>query len=909
MAKSLQGLQTNFTAGELSPRLWGHVDVSKYKNGIKTGKNAYCLPHGPIVRRSGTKYISSVKTHSSEVKLVRFQFNQENAFILEFGHLYIRFYKDGGQVLSGGVPYEVTTTYTEAEVQDLTYTQFGRILYLAHGDHAPASLTFTDDADWTLETIFFYPPSTDEDGFRPVATLTPAATTGLGINFTASAAVFLPADVGRQLHNLVGAGKASIVSYTSTTVVVCDILEDFPSTSAIASQSWKMDLSPIAKLEVDNAGTGTTCRVRSFYTNSFRGPDLVVSGITQANPGVVTTSTNHNLVDGDKIELKSIQGMAQFNNTIWGVNVLSATTFSLTTVTGTEVDTTIYTAYVANSGIARKVFADITISAFRAADVGRYILINGGIGLVTSQAASSATMELQKSLNSLSATSAWSLEQEAWTATKGYPRIVALHQQRVWYGGTEDKSQTIYGSAPAIFDAMGVGALDDDAIQFDLASSEVNQIQWMYSLRDNLIIGTSGAEITISSGVQAGPITPSSITAQSRTYSGSRLQQPIALENEVIYIQRSGTKLNSFRYNFEIDNFLSDDLTFLAEHMPRNGDGIKEIAYAQDPDRLLYAVLNDGTMMVGTYYRDQEVIAWTLYVTDGDFENVQTISTGLSDEVWVVVKRTINGATKRYVERFDGTNMSQFGDNNIEIFSDCALTLSLPLPITGITQADPGVVTSVAHGLSNGDYIRMFEVGGMAEVIGQTYIVAGVTANTFQLTSTGGSNINTSSFTTYTSGGNVYKLFTTVTGLSHLEGKIVEIKADGASHAAKTVSSGSITLDQRCYNVTVGLGYDMQITTLKREFNLGLGSQQGQLVRHVHPILRVYKSALPTLNGEFLPARDPTDLMDNKVELMTDDIEYGSLYWSTNSELTLELSKPFPFVLLGIFGSLEAGVK
>lgn len=909
MTKTLQGLQTNFTSGVLSPRLWAHIDVSKYKNGLKTGINSYCLPHGPIVRRSGTVFINEVKTSSKEVKLIRFQFNQDNAYILEFGHQYIRFYKNGGQIQSGGSPYELSTTYTESEVQEITYVQFGRVIYIAHAEHPPASLTWTSDTSWVLEDVFFYPPPTDEDGFKPAATITPGATSGLSVTFTANGGVFLPADVGRQIHNLSGTGKASIISYTNNTTVVCDILENFPNTSAIASQSWKMDLSPIAKLEMDNSGTGTTSTLTSFYTDSFRGPAKSIATITRANPGVLTVSGGHGFTDGDKVELKNIQGMPPINNAIWAVKEINANDFSLLSSTGSEVDTTIYQPY-AGGGIARKVFADIFVDAFRSDDVDRYILINGGIGLVTEiPDAHTAKIELQKSLNAITSTSAWSIEEEAWTSTKGYPRVIALHQQRIWFGGTDNAPQTVWGSSPAIFDSIGVGGQDDDAISFDLAASEVNQIQWMYGLRDQLIIGTSGAEITIGSGVQAGPITSSSITADSRTYSGSKLQQPIALENEVLYIQRSGTKINSFRYNFEIDNYLSDDLVFLAEHLPRDGGGIKEIAYAQDPDRLVYAVLNDGTMMIGTYYRDQQVIAWTLYNTDGLFENIQTISTGINDEVWVVVKRTIDGSTKRYIERFDSVNMSQFGINNTEVFSDCALTLSLPKTVTGITKANPGVVTANSHGFSNGDQIKLFDIGGMEEVVGKTYVVANKTANTFELTTVSGSNVNTTTFTDYTSGGEVFKLFSTVSGLNHLESKSVEIKADGAAHATKIVTGGSITLDRPAYEVTVGLSYESEIHTLQREFNLGLGSQQGQPARWVHPILRLYRSCLPTLNGEFLPARTPQDLMDNKVELVTGDVEYGNLDWGTDSSLTITINKPFPFVLLGIFGMMEAGVK
>lgn len=904
MPKTLQGLQTNFTAGEISPRLHGHVDVSKYKNGLKTATNCTVLPHGPVKRRNGTKYIASVKTHTSKVRLIKFQFNQTNAYILEFGNNYIRFFKSAGQVLSGGVPYEVTTTYTEAQLPELTYVQFGTTIYIAHYAHAPAQLVWTSDAVWELSDLFFYPPATSEDGFKPAATLTPAATSGLGVNFTASAGVFLRGDVGRQLNNLVGTGVASIVSYTSATVVVCDILENFPNTSAIASQSWEMDLSPIAKLSTDQTSLGVTATVASFYTDNTRGPGVAISGITQASPGVITSAT-HNLVSGDKVEIKNVVGMTQLNNKIWTAEVLSSTTLSLKDATSTAVDTTTYTAY-ASGGTLKKVFTDTGLDVFRAADVDRFLVFNGGIGLVTSVTnAQEAKVELQKAMTSASDTSVWSIEQEGWTSTKGYPRVVALHQQRLWFAGTTTNPQTIWGSESGIFDSIAVGSAPSDAVQFDISTSEVNQIQWMYGLRSNLVLGTSGAELTVDSGAVAGPITPDSIVQESRSYNGSNLQQPVALESEILYVQRSGMKINSFRYNFESDNYISDDLTFLAEHLPRNGGGVKEMAYAQDPDRLIYAVLNDGSMMVGTYYRDQQVIAWTSYVTDGIFENVQTISTGANDEVWVCVKRTIGGATKRFIERFDVSA----GEDNLDGFSDSYLTYSLPKTITGITKANPAVVTSNTHGFSNGDRIKIIGVEGMTEVNGKTFLVANVAANTFELTTTAGVNINSTSYTTYVSGGEAHELITSVSGLDHLEGKTVQIKADGAAHADKVVTAGAVALDTYVYEVTAGLSYATNIITLNKEFNVGSGSQQGQPARWTRPIIRVYKSIFPTLNGEFQPARNPTDLMDNKIPLFTGDVEYGSLDWSTDAQLQLETDKPFPFVLLGIFGTLEAGIK
>ena len=148
-------IQTNFTAGQLSPRLHGRVDVNKYNNGLKTQKNAYSLPHGGVVRRGGFKYVAGVKTNAKKVRLVRFEFSITQAYIIEFGDQYIRFYKDNGQIQSGGSAVEVATPFLEAELFDLYFAQSADTLYIAHPSHAPRKLTRASDISWTLATLTF----------------------------------------------------------------------------------------------------------------------------------------------------------------------------------------------------------------------------------------------------------------------------------------------------------------------------------------------------------------------------------------------------------------------------------------------------------------------------------------------------------------------------------------------------------------------------------------------------------------------------------------------------------------------------------------------------------------------------------------------------------------------------------
>lgn len=145
-------LKNNFSIGELSPTLYGRSDTPSFQNGAQTLENCYPLTGGGVVRRAGTKYIATTKTAGKAVRLIPFVYSVTTAYMLEFGHNYIRFYKEGAVV---GAPYEVVTTYTETELFDLSYTQDENILYITHPDHEPAQLVYSGDTSWALSTISF----------------------------------------------------------------------------------------------------------------------------------------------------------------------------------------------------------------------------------------------------------------------------------------------------------------------------------------------------------------------------------------------------------------------------------------------------------------------------------------------------------------------------------------------------------------------------------------------------------------------------------------------------------------------------------------------------------------------------------------------------------------------------------
>jgi len=148
-------LQPAFSRGEISPRLWARADISHYALALKECTNFTVMRQGGLTRRTGTEFINEVKNSSQRVRLIDFVFSTEQAYVLEFGHLYMRVYANGGVVVSGGTPVEIATPYTEDQIFDLHYVQSADVLFVAHPAHAPRKISRTSDTDWTIETFAF----------------------------------------------------------------------------------------------------------------------------------------------------------------------------------------------------------------------------------------------------------------------------------------------------------------------------------------------------------------------------------------------------------------------------------------------------------------------------------------------------------------------------------------------------------------------------------------------------------------------------------------------------------------------------------------------------------------------------------------------------------------------------------
>lgn len=275
----LHTIQYSFNGGEVSELFLGRTDINRYFSSLGVCENYITLPKGGVTRRNGTQFIAEVKDSTKKVRLETFEFSVEQAYVLEFGELYVRFYQDLSRLEVVSVPVEITTPYLESQLFDLQFAQSADVLYVVHPSHPPAKISRLSATSFQYDVIKFRPAPLFEKLTDLNTTLTPGATTGTGVTFTAGSAVFLDADIDRQIVS--GTARAVITALgasSPSTTVTCTILSDFPSTSPIAAGSWFLDGSPAATLRVNNqnpVGAEVTLTLEREQSSK---PDLVTNG-------------------------------------------------------------------------------------------------------------------------------------------------------------------------------------------------------------------------------------------------------------------------------------------------------------------------------------------------------------------------------------------------------------------------------------------------------------------------------------------------------------------------------------------------------------------------------------------------------------------------------------------------------
>lgn len=253
------------------------------------------------------------------------------------------------------------------------------------------------------------------------------------------------------------------------------------------------------------------------------------------------------------------------------------------------------------------------------------------------------------------ASATWS--EAEWSGVRGWPHKNTFYEQRWITGPTITKKQTFWGSAlNGPLDFFSTTTDDDDPYEHKVRANRINTITWL-SPQSTLLIGTLGSEFK-ASGNNNGLLTASSPVIRSQTSFGSTGIRPVQVGNATIYVHQSKRRLYDIIFDFQVDAFDGDQLTLLAEHIFPVGTTITRIAFQQDPDNIVWIVTNTGKLISMTYLPKQEILAFAQHTIGGTATVVEDVmvlpnSTIGDDQVYIMVKRTINGATHRYIEYLD----------------------------------------------------------------------------------------------------------------------------------------------------------------------------------------------------------------------------------------------------------------
>lgn len=638
---SVNYLQTNFTAGVVSPRLYSRVDIAKYRNGCQVLQNFVVQRFGGIRKRGGTEYINEIKSSASPVRLIPFIFSITQAYILEFGDTYIRFYTNGGVVTSGGSPVEVTTPWDETEVWDLQFVQSADVLYITHPNYAPRTLSRTSATTFVLAEIEF------QDG--PYLELNETSTTLTPASYGAFVPVMTSATTPSGTVSDSGTGtdawklfdKDAQTEGTITTATAGWVQYQLASGAKCCDAYW-VQASSVYQIPddmptqwtVQGSNDGATWVVLDSQVNQtgwYIGERRFYEFSNEASFSYIRWS-----VSGGG------QGPASGNNTrlsTWEPNEspVTQTAFNLTASSTTGI----------NEG-----------QGFLTTDVGRHIRLLASDGVwrwckVISRSSSTVvTVKMYgHALPDLSPIINWHLG--AWSDETGWPACVGFYNGRLCFARTDTQPQSVWMSVVDDFTNFAISSPleDDDAITATITSESLNEIKWLAESTD-LFVGTTAAIRTIGPTASSAAFSPTNIRQKRETNFGASNIFPVRVGTTALYSGYYRKDLREISYSFELNGYVSQDMSILAEHIMAKS--VKQIAYAQNPDSVVWMAMDDGSLAGITYERDQEVVAFHTHVIGGTGVTVESVAsipgTG-NDEVWLVVKRTIGGGTKRYVER------------------------------------------------------------------------------------------------------------------------------------------------------------------------------------------------------------------------------------------------------------------
>lgn len=832
-------LWRSFAGGEITPELYGRADLTKFQTGLARCRNFIVLPHGPITRRPGFEQIIETKDSTRHSRLIPFTLGDDETYILEVGHQYMRFHTDGATLLEASKSI-VSVTQANPAVMEVTAHGWsnGNWLFLAVNGMTPLNGRFVKIANVTTDTFELrdlagnnistvgMPAFTSGTAARVYEIATPYDEGSIDLltlrhaQSEDSLTVVHPSYPQRELRRL-GATNWTFttVSFDPTITAPTNLAGDptafneggtpddpfvheycVSTVDESASESFRSLVVSVRNelWENGNFNSLTWSQVTGgFRYNVYKrlngvfayagqvahngSAAVAITGITKADPAVVT-APGHTLESGDTIMPSGVGGMTQVNGNVYIVANPTATTFALLDRTSRNVDSTGYGTYT---------------SGGTATPVGFFIDQNITPDTATTPPESN----------------------DPFSGSGNYPRAVSWFEQRRCFAGTTNEPQKLWTTKSGTDSNMAksLPLRDDDPIEFRVRARERNTIRHIVPLRELLLLTSSAVWKVGAPGDDA--LTPSNVTPRPQAYIGASDTQPIVTGESALFEESGSGHMVEVKYSFDASGYTVDDISIMAPHL-FDGFNLRQTAYSSAPAKIVWSVNSAGLLLGLTYVPKHEVAAWHWHDTDGLFESCAVAREGGEDRLYVIAQRTVNSRTVRYIERMASL---RFAAQEDAFFIDA----------------------------------------------GDSYYGAPIT---------------------------------TIGGLHHLEGKQVRILFDGAVHPPRTVVNGSITLEAEASVVHVGLGFVSDAQTLPLAYE-AQANGQGEQKNVNEVFLRVNRSGGFAAGPTFEKLREAkwrtTEVYGTPPSLRSDVIALKiDSKWQADGHVCIHMDDPLPLTIL-----------
>lgn len=639
-------VQGSFSRGEVAPELHNAQHLQAYSSGVAEALNAVVLKRGGIRRRGGTKFIGEVKFSDRKTILIPFSFSTEQTYMLEVGHLYFRVYQSGGRV--GSV--EIVTPYAESDIGNLVFTQQRDTIFLTDGTHKPRKILRMSDIDWETNSLKF--------------------TDGPYLEQNATGTTLTPSGTGHATPKM-----------TSDVAVEGVANDDVSASAGNAYNLFDLNLNTALKGTKLNGGwvsfTFTAGGVPSF--NKVVDGYYIVSGGRALRSPISWRVEGYDGADWVPLDTQSSVTDWQGRDTKF-FNFTNSTAYEAYRFFYYDIgsdDTQFQLAEIGfHESAAFQTPINLTASdvmgindgqGFLATDVGRaveFIAEDGlarSLEIVTVVSATVVTVIIHdQALPSLSPSTRWKLG--AWSDETGWPKLNGFFKERLSFAATEEEPTTVWMSVSQDFInfKQSLPLLATDALSLEILSKEVNDIQWLVE-DEELICGTSKTVRRIGKTSSNAAFGPTNVEQKRATSVGANRVQPFSIGTTVLYLGRFGQKLLELVYSFDVNGYVSQDVSAFSNHL--FDAGVIGGAYQEYPDSTLWMYDSAGKGISFTYVREQEIFGFCQHDFGGKVESQASISTATEDELWMIVNRVIDGQTVRYIEvlqyPFNGADKAQ----------------------------------------------------------------------------------------------------------------------------------------------------------------------------------------------------------------------------------------------------------